>query len=260
VLNAGVGGWGQHQQYLFLHEEGYRYEPDAIVVQLYLGNDVYDNSWILQGRPRSAREPYFVFEDDGTFRQLEWRSRRPDDVNPAVALLRDWTMLWNVFETGVLFKLAPSVEDDPDEVQNRFNLNKMIVHSTKSSERLDQAWKVTLALLRRIREAGEERGIKTALVIAPAMFQVYSDDWDALITENKLKRDDWSPDAPNRFLAAHAAEIGMPIVDLLPAFQAEASRSGAPLYFARDRHWDAGRPRLAAREVAAFLAAQGLTK
>lgn len=260
VLNAGVGGWGQHQQYLFLREEGHRYEPDTIVVQLYLGNDVYDNSWMLQGRPRSAREPYFVFDDDGTFRQVDWRSRRPENVTPALSVARDRSLLWNIFETGVLFKLGPAGEDDPDEVQNRFNLNKMIVHSTQSSERLDQAWRVTVALLQRLRAFGEERGVKTALVIAPAMFQVYGDDWDKLITDNKLKRDDWSPDAPNRYLAARAAEIGMPTLDLLPAFRAEGERSGQPLYFARDRHWTPAGHALAAREVAAFLATHGLVR
>ena len=258
VLNGGVGGWGQHQQYVFLREEGHRYAPDTVVVQLYLGNDVYDNSWLLQGRPKTVREPYFVFEDDGTFRQLEFRARKPEDVSPAVALLRDRTMLWNVFETGILFKLQSPTEDDEDERQNRFNLNKMIVHSTKSSERLDEAWRVTLALLQRIREYGDERGIETALVVAPAAFQVDAAEWDALIEDNKLKREDWAPDAPNRYLAARATEIGMPMLDLLPAFQTEAARGGPPLYFARDGHWTPAGHALAAREVAAFLAARGL--
>ena len=229
-----------------------------MIVQLSLGNDVYVTSWHLQGGPKAPREPYFVFEKDGSLRQLDFQPRRFGTDDPLADRLRRHTLLWNVFETGVLYKLKPPGEDDPDEVQNRFNLNKMIVHSTRSSERLDQAWKVTVALLQRIREYGDQRGIKTALVVAPAMFQVYDDDWDALIKDNKLRRDDWSPDAPNRYLAARAAEVGMPMLDLLPAFRAEAARSGVPLYFARDRHWTPAGHALAAREVAQYLAAQGL--
>ncbi len=253
VLNVGVGGWGQHQQYVFLQQEGVRYEPDVVLVQLYLGNDVYDNSWLLQGKPRSVREPYFVFDDDGTFRQLDFRSRKPEDVPPVVAMLRERTLLWNVFETGVLQKLGASADDDADERQNRFNLNKMIVHATKPGERQDEAWKVTVALLRCIRELGDERGFKTALVLAPAQFQVYDDAWDTLLRDNKLKREEWAADGPNRALAARADEIGMPMLDLLPAFRAESERGGPPLYFARDMHWTRDGHALAAREVAAFV-------
>lgn len=39
VLNAGVSGWGTDQQYLFLKEEGFRYDPDIVVVSFFFGND-----------------------------------------------------------------------------------------------------------------------------------------------------------------------------------------------------------------------------
>jgi hypothetical protein len=249
VLNAGVGGWGQHQQYVFLREEGVRYEPDLVLVHLYLGNDVYDSSWVLQGRPRTVREPYFVFEDDGTFRQLEFRSRRPEEVAPAVALLRERTMLWNVFETGVLQKLGPGDEDD-DVRANRFNYNKVVIHELRSSERQQEAWRVTLALLDRIRRLGEERGFRTMLVVAPALYQVDDRDWAELLRANRLKEESWSADLPNRVLAERAAEHGMPMLDLLPAFRAEHARGGPPLYFAQDRHWTPAGHALAAREIA----------
>ena len=60
VLNAGVGGWGTGQQLVYLREEGYRYQPDLVLVLLYLGNDVFDNSYALQGSPKSPHEPYWV--------------------------------------------------------------------------------------------------------------------------------------------------------------------------------------------------------
>ena len=39
VLNTGVSGWGTDQQYLFLKEEGFRYEPDIVIVSFFFGND-----------------------------------------------------------------------------------------------------------------------------------------------------------------------------------------------------------------------------
>lgn len=43
VINAGVSGWGTDQEYLFLKEEGFKYEPDIVMVVYYLVNDREDN-------------------------------------------------------------------------------------------------------------------------------------------------------------------------------------------------------------------------
>lgn len=256
VLNAGVGGWGTGQELVYLREEGVQYQPDVVVVMLYLGNDIYDNSWVLQGRPRNPREPYFVFGNDGSFEPMPFRSRRPEEVNPIVQKLRDTTLLWNVFESGVLVKLEES-EDDAELRANRFNLNKMIVHAVKSSDRQDDAWRTTLTLLQRVRQLGDERGFKTMVVVAPAAFQVYDADWDALLKENKLKADEWAPDQPNAVLAANAGMVGAPMLDLLPALRT-AAETDSRLYYPYDKHWTATGHAVVAREVLAFLTAQGL--
>lgn len=258
VLNAGVGGWGTGQQLVYLREEGYRYQPDLVVVMLYLGNDVFDNSYALQGRPKNPHEPYFTFRDDGSFEPMEFRTRKPEDLSPLVATLREHTLLWNVFETGVLVKLEES-EDDAELRANRFNLNKMVIHATRSSGRQDDAWQVTLTLLQRVRELGEERGFRTVVVVAPAAFQVYSADWDALISDNKLEPDDWSPDLPNAVLAVNAERFGAPMLDLLPAMH-DAAPSSERLYYPYDKHWTAAGHAVAAREIERFLIEQGLVQ
>lgn len=258
VLNAGVGGWGNGQELMYLREEGYRYQPDLVVMMLYLGNDVYDNSYALQGSPKNPHEPYFVFLDNGAFEPIEFRTRKPEDVNPIVELLRDRSLLWNVFETGVLLKLDQG-EDDDELRANRFNLNKMIVHAVKPSDKQTDAWRTTLTLLQRVRQFGEERGFQTAFVIAPASFQVYDADWDDLLKENRLKSADWSQDLPNQVLASNASMIGAPMLDLLPTLRAEAPNSPR-LYLPYDKHWTSAGHEIAAREVERFLADQGLVR
>ena len=252
VLNGGVGGWGTGQQLLFLQTEGLQYQPDLVVVLLYLGNDIFDNSWELQGRPSSVKEPYFTFRDDGAFSPMPFRNRPPDDVSPVVRQLREHVMLWNVFETGVLQKLTES-QADTDLRANRFNLNKMLVHSVKPSERLDDAWRITLTLLQRIRETDDARGIKTAIVVAPAAFQVYAEDWSALLDSNHLRADQWSPTRPDEVLAEHAVQIGAPMLDLLPPLRS-AAQTGPRLYFPYNKHWTPAGHAQAAETIATFLA------
>jgi hypothetical protein len=258
VLNAGVGGWGTGQGLVYLRDEGYRFEPDVVVVLLYVGNDIFDNSYLLQGRPKNPHEPYFTFGDDGSFEPMEFRTRKPEDVSPLVASLREHTLLWNVFETGVLVKLDEG-EDDSELRANRFNLNKMIIHAVKSSDRQEEAWRTTLTLLQRVRQLGEERGFKTAVVVAPAAFQVYEADWDDLLRENKLKPDEWSADLPNGVLKANAGMIGAPMLDLLPSLH-EAAATADRLYYPYDKHWTAAGHAIAAREIERFLLEQGLAR
>ena len=63
VLNAGVRGWGTDQSYLFLKEEGIKYQPD-LVVYLFSQNDLENNSTIH--RPlRKFGKAYFVLRSKG---------------------------------------------------------------------------------------------------------------------------------------------------------------------------------------------------
>jgi hypothetical protein len=257
VLNAGVGGWGTGQQSIFFEEEGHRYQPDLVLIAFYLGNDVYDNSYTLQGRPRNPHEPYFLLEDDGSLRQLDFRLRKPEEIDPLVAQLRTHTLLWNVLETGVLAKFADEGEDPPEARLNRFNLNKMLIHGVELNERALDAWRVTLALFERTRRLADQHGARTAVVAIPAAWQVLDEEWDDLIRTNKLRPTAWSPDAPNEFLAARGREVGAPIVDLLPALRREAASADARLYFRLDKHWTARGHDVAARELAAFLTQMG---
>jgi hypothetical protein len=55
-VHAGVVGWGPSDELRFLEREGQRLAPDAVVVQVFLGNDATDETGItrialFQGRP-----------------------------------------------------------------------------------------------------------------------------------------------------------------------------------------------------------------
>jgi lysophospholipase L1-like esterase len=57
VINTGVSGWGTDQQLLFLRQEGFRYDPDVVVVAFFLGNDIDNNSAASQ---YGLHKPVFV--------------------------------------------------------------------------------------------------------------------------------------------------------------------------------------------------------
>lgn len=63
-INGGTRGWGTDQAYLFIADEGLKYEPD-LVLYWFNGNDLDDNMTIH--RPfRVYGKPYFGIRADGT--------------------------------------------------------------------------------------------------------------------------------------------------------------------------------------------------
>ena len=48
ILNAAVSGWGTDQAYLFLVNEGFKYEPEIVVLACYVVNDPVNNSYSMQ--------------------------------------------------------------------------------------------------------------------------------------------------------------------------------------------------------------------
>jgi len=61
VINTGVSGFGTDNELLFCIHEGYKYDPDLVLLVFNVGNDISDNSHNLApGFPK----PYFVLEGD----------------------------------------------------------------------------------------------------------------------------------------------------------------------------------------------------
>ncbi len=58
VINAAVSGYGTDQEFLFLRQEGFKYQPDIVMVLFYLVNDREDNVSTIRyglGKPCFAR-------------------------------------------------------------------------------------------------------------------------------------------------------------------------------------------------------------
>lgn len=112
VINAGVPGWNLENAIAYLQAEGLRYEPDLILLDLTVANDVKGKS-ALVGRKRAApiewlrANTYFWPFLTVQLRLLEARAagqQRIDLINPPTAPEKyfplepdaeQWTSLWN---------------------------------------------------------------------------------------------------------------------------------------------------------------------
>lgn len=289
VLNAGVGGWGTDQQLLFYREIGHRYAPDLVLLAFFPGNDVMNNSLALEAENfGSVYKPFFLLEEGAlTLHNFPVGSEElgPSHLPAAAAaepaaaaaepapspwpgllarsaLYRYLTPRLRVATPALAVKLAawglmaPGVEtrnaaQGPDYIPLAFG-----VYRRPPAPVWEEAWTLTAALLQALDAEVTAQGSQLAVILLPAQEQVEAAAWArTLATFPAMQAQAWEVDAPNRRLAPLLDELGIPHLDLLPAFRGWQGRS---LFFPIDRHWNEQGHALAAAQIGQWLAEQGL--
>lgn len=258
VVNAGVGGWGPGEEYLWLKNEGLKLQPDVVVLQLYLGNDISDSGCKILGQDKLKHKVCFYFDQNGQLYQDELRPRPPAPYDAIRAPLRNSSLLFNVLETGVFEKLDNETRDQGPASNWKSNMG-VYAKSPPRGERdnWEEAWQVAGALIGEIKQTAEASGARFVLTAAPSVYQVYRDEWDQAVAENKLKPEQWDLERPNRRLGEIAAWLGATYLDLGPAFREDAPTSPR-LFYRYDRHFTAAGHEVVARQLEPFLRQQGL--
>ena len=130
VINAGVSGWGTDQEYLFWIDEGYKYDPDVVVLAFFLNNDPVNN---IHARQYGLNKPLFLNTElnlanvpvpKPEITQSQVQSEiHPDDILGALdltaAILRK--LARDCESRGcdfVLMKFGAFLADDPTDVQH----------------------------------------------------------------------------------------------------------------------------------------------
>lgn len=224
TINAGIGGYSPWQERLFLETEGFRYDPDLVVLCFVL-NDVVEKfelvrfggsgqGYQLARSARSWAETAVWRTAIGRFAmQLQARLRYGADIRSKAAAL----------ETLDVHTLAT----DPDGAHVR------------------RAWDITLANVDEIATSCESRKVPLIVVAFPYAFQFL--DAEAL-------------SAPQLRLRRFAAERGVPLIDLLPVFEARrrAAQHETPEAFFLDYgHLTVEGHQLAAETIAGTLLRAG---
>ncbi|MCB9107087.1 MAG: hypothetical protein H6633_22980 [Anaerolineales bacterium] len=293
VLNAGVGGWGTDQEAIFYVAEGFRYEPDVVLLAFFIRNDAVNNYGPLEIERNggSQQKEFFTLSPSGELQpppvqeevaELERTALQtnPQQVAPQLdddhqpPLLGAADTLWR---WSALYRfLMPYLRDIPPVVQQLGPSGILggeavirakhpsvpipfFVYQDPPDERFAAAWDVTEAIIRRLRDEVEQRGSRLAVVVIGAPEQVYPEAWERTLAANPTMQNlNLDLDAPNHRLDAFLTAEGIAHLDLLPIFRdAAAQPDTPPLHFRHDQHWTPAGHRLAAESISEFLSDQG---
>lgn len=260
VINAGVAAYGTAQELLYFEQEGFKFQPDLVVLMFYVGNDLRNNSYRLELEDRKlklALKPYFDVDKQGRLELIPGPPVAPRD--PVLAAFRDHSLLFNVIESSLYGSLSQETPREPIETVTPQHWPIRALFETDPDEEWLRAWRISEVLLATMKQRAAERGAPLVIVGVPDGRAMDEQGWRAEVAGRRLDQGRLDIDAPTNRLGEVAARIGVPYVNLLPALRQAVADGAGPVYYATDLHWNATGHSVAAQVVAGALVAEGLS-
>jgi lysophospholipase L1-like esterase len=237
VINAGVQGYGPVEEWRFFEHVARRFEPDIVLVAVYVGNDAMeaaDSGGAVLPRPasdqtaattRPSRWPIWL-------RRLVRRSMVLQTIRlRAVTLLDRYSGVHPVDRALTMY--LPALPPD-----------------------MERGLAVTRECLRRIAASAAGEGARTGVVLVPARFQIDDENFDRLKAIVAASGEDLLRDAASERFTSALGGLGLPVVDTLPALR-DASRKDR-VFMRSTAHFTRHGHDVVAEILAGFLRDSGL--
>jgi hypothetical protein len=261
VINGGVFGYGTAQEYLLLDLEGVKFQPDLVVLFFCHCNDIPNNNYrleLIDGELSRALKPYFDLAD-GSEELTLIPPPPPSQRTSLRERLRDHSLLFNVIESGVVYKFELQ---NPREAFNGVDGLEEPTrgkYDAKPTGEWDRAWRITERVLEKTKARAAEVGAPLVIVGIPEWRMLERAYWQRDANKRLVESGRGGPDAPVKLLDGVARRLGVAHLDLLPVFQPRVQRDGLFRYYIEgDYHWTADGHVVAADTLTWFLAEQRL--
>jgi len=267
VLNLGQSGFGTADEYMRYLDFGVKYTPDLVLLAFLTGNDIRNNSRILN---RDAIGFYFDYDREGKLqldrsviqdyeqsltapkRLLQYLAQRSYVVS--LASERYYLFRDQLNERHFEQLVAPASQA-PNELDELSDLN---VYRPDMSARWQKALAITEGLLLRFRDDAERHRSRFLLVTLSNAEQIDPAVQRSIAARYAVKLDF---DQPDRILENFATEHDISCLQLLPVFRDHYRRTGERLHGfgpVQGGHWNEAGHRRAAETIFDFLRRTGV--
>ena len=260
IINAGINAFGTDNELIFYRQEGYKYDPELLVLAMYLANDIYNNHRELEVRlSGSGHKPYFTLDEAGGLNLHNYPVEDAETVATQVVsfLNRHFQLPRFIAQTLNVRReipevLRPLVElasgkraaDVPEEAKKVVgNEQRVDICSAPYAPQIEEAWAITKAILLELQAQAAENDSELIVLVIPAAPQI--------IPPNN--GEEWYCELPNIELAAFLEAQNIPFLDLLYPFRDHSNAGGEALYYNRDFHLNEAGHRLAGEQLIEFI-------
>lgn len=265
VISGGVVNWGTNQELVFYREYGREFQPDLVLLMIYLGNDLLDNlpGNVLTIKGQNCYAPYFaVCEGNLNPNPLTYApglSSSSEICSPArrglintLGSLYQHSRLYQQIEP-LIIKYQPR-----QEFGQAYPSAFSALYVDTDEAALEQAWQVTTAIIAQLQQEVSADGVPLAVgiispeivirlaTLSPAEQEIFLRDNPDFATAN-LQR-------PNDRLAEFLNSRQIPFIDLTqPMIEYSTTHPNVPLYIVGEGHWTVEGNRLAAQVLYDWL-------
>ncbi|OQY46025.1 MAG: hypothetical protein B6242_08955 [Anaerolineaceae bacterium 4572_78] len=201
-INAGVGGYSPWQEYIYLKNEGIKYDPDLVIISFIL-NDVTEKFDLAK------------FGGTGEGFQIDHTAFSLIEI-----LANKVSIIYFAKRLGTYLRFGEDIQRGAIEYE--ILSVKELVNNPDSPD-IQHAWQITLENVVKIIQFCRERDIEVMLVAFPYEFQF--EDIEVL-------------SIPQKRLSQFAVEHDLPFLDLLPALaeRMESEHKNPSDYFVDENH------------------------
>lgn len=259
VINAGVVGYGTDNQLAYFTHEGYRYQPDLVVLAFFVGNDITDNIRyslyeLENGELISVKAPWR--ENIGV---PPWRQEGSIFRNIRNFLYVN-SRLYSVsieFLTLAVIQKIPSVASllismgFVEITQPIVNIgNVYALHHVP-----EEAWTMTEVLISQLNQEIEASGSQLLVAILPDESEVDEKIQKEILESQTRSQDEQAITKfhPTVQLADILEQQGILYVQLLPALRDYQNKTGESLYYKFDGHWVSAGHHVASQTIVDYM-------
>ena len=239
VLNFGVNGYGLTQEYLLLKDTVLAYDPNLIIIVVYIGNDFDDTMGTLDW-DRQYDRPLLKRVDDRfeiTNIPIPLPHARPKIGYIALPRLHIIEFLKRNFFNKYALKYLP---------------NELKLAKKELTPDVVEEYQAAVAIIRRMAQEIPNTS-DFLIVLAPTQTQVSAETvWKPLVDYYQLSMDDYDLNIPNKKLREELEKYNIPVHDLLPDLKTADSQN-IKTYFLRNRHWTTQGHTVVAKSLSEYL-------
>jgi hypothetical protein len=263
VLNFGVSGFSTARELIFLRQRVWQYSPDIVLLLVTTGNDVRDNSRVLNAYPNAAL-PYFVYQEGS----LALDDSRLRDRNASIGFRMQQSFAGKSFDwirdrlrvLGLIYS-AREAYAARNEQNERFKrsagepgIDKEVLSAPVNSD-WQEAWRVTEGLIVQMRDEVKAKGAKFLVVTGSNGIQVSPDAAKRAAYMNELGIDTLF--YPDLRIESLGEREGFEVLTLAPPLLEYATRNQiflhGPAGAKGTGHWNVTGHRLAGEIIAEKL-------
>jgi lysophospholipase L1-like esterase len=252
VINLGVAGYSTDQELLLLDREGWKYQPDLVVLAFYY-NDVWGNGSRHFSESAKTQKPVFSLDTAGNLSlsnvpvpyptpSLQDRFRLYDLVRTAVKRNR---LLHAAAVKAGLADNAPINDLSPAPTGAAGGAEEFAVYHSTETPELAREWSITQALLRKMNQEAGQHNTRLIVLYVPTRIELSPAEWNSAHLPS-----DYEPSVVVRRLADICQVEGIPYLDPSDRFSATGANH---LYYPRDPHWNAAGHHLVGKILAEHI-------